>query len=95
MAVVWIPALLRPLTGGKRQVDVAGATVAEVIEGLEAVYPGIRDRLCQDGRLRSGIALTVNGVLASRGLQEPVDPAAELHFLPAIGGGSSSTRYCP
>ena len=36
MAVVWIPALLRSLTGGDRTATVAGATLREVINNLDS-----------------------------------------------------------
>ncbi len=87
MAIVWIPALLRSLTIGERQVTVAGSTVAEVVDRLDAAYPGISDRLCQEGHLRPGIALTIDGVFASRNMDERLTSASELHFVPAIGGG--------
>ena len=35
MAEVYIPAMLRELTGGRSTVEVAGATVREVIDNLE------------------------------------------------------------
>ena len=56
MAEVWVPALLRDLTGGQERVSAAGETVREVIDALEERYPGMRERLCEDGRLRPNIA---------------------------------------
>jgi molybdopterin synthase sulfur carrier subunit len=87
MATVWIPALLRDLTNGQETVTAPGATVRQVIDSLDAVYPGIRDRLCDANVLRPGIAVAVDTQLARRGLGEPVADTSEVHFLPAIGGG--------
>ena len=87
MAKVWIPSLLRPLTGGQRQVTAAGATVGEVIAALDSAYPGMRDRLCQGDRLQAGIAVAVDGATGTLGLLEPVSPDGEVQILPAIGGG--------
>lgn len=87
MPTVWIPALLRDLTGGHETAAVAGSTVGEVIESLEAQFPGIRSRLCDGASLRSGIAVAVDTQLARRGLREPVSPNSEVHFIPAISGG--------
>ncbi len=92
MAVVWIPALYRDLTGGEATTTVPGDTVREVIENLEARYPGVRARLYhEDGaRLRPGVAVVVDGVVIrgrSRVLREPLTETSELHFLPAISGG--------
>ena len=47
MATVWIPSLMRNLTGEREQVDVPGKTVGEVIKVLDAIYPGIKSRLCK------------------------------------------------
>ena len=88
MAVVWIPALLRDLTGGMAQVSVAGASVREVIEALEERYPGVKDRLVEDERLRPNIIVIVDGVMSQKRLRERVSEGSEIHFLPAISGGS-------
>lgn len=87
MATVWIPSLLRELTGGKETVIVSGANVHQVIEALDRVFPGIKDSLCERDELRSGIAVAVDGQMASLGLMQPVAEGSEVHFLPAIGGG--------
>jgi len=87
MAVVWIPALLRDLTGGQQTIAVPGATVGQVIDELERRYPGVKDRLCDAGGLRPGIAVAVGPNLARRGLLQPVGEDSEVHFLPAVSGG--------
>jgi molybdopterin synthase sulfur carrier subunit len=87
MPVVWIPSLLRSLTGGQETVSVAGATVGEVIASLDRQYPGVKERLCDGDRLRAGIAAAVDTQVARLGLDEPVSESSEVHFLPAIGGG--------
>jgi molybdopterin converting factor small subunit len=88
MPTVWIPSLLRDLTGGEETVAVSGATVGEVIEALDQSYPGIKVRLCDVNGLRRGIAVAVDTRVARLGLQEPVAADSEVHFLPAISGGS-------
>ncbi len=92
MALVWIPPLLRDLTEGKETVTVAGANVGQVIEALEQQFPGVRDRLCPGGVLRSGLAVIVDGQVGRLGLLEAAGPDSEVHFLPAIGGGCRSLR---
>ena len=87
MAEVWIPALLRDLTGGQERVSAAGETVREVIDILEKRYPGIRERLCEDGRLRPNIALVVDGAVSRQRLKQKLCEDSEVHFVPAIGGG--------
>jgi len=87
MPLVFIPALLRKLTGGQETVRVAGTTVGHVIDQLELLFPGIQSGLCQGNDLRPGLAAVVNTQVARLGLRAPVNEGDEVHFLPAIGGG--------
>ena len=87
MPEVHIPAMLRELTGGRSTVEAAGATVREVIEDLERRWPGIRDRLTDDGRLRPNLAVAIDGEVGPLGLREAVEPSSEVHFVAAIKGG--------
>lgn len=87
MPTVWIPPLLRDLTGGQETVPVAAATVGQVIDALEQLHPGIRARLCDGANLRPGLAVFVDAEVAPLGLAQAVGPNSEVHFLPAIGGG--------
>jgi molybdopterin synthase sulfur carrier subunit len=87
MARVWIPALLRGMTGGQSEIEAPGETVRALIEELEARYPGIGERLMEDDRLRPNIAVVVDGVRSRQGLRQPVSEQSEVHFVPAISGG--------
>ena len=87
MPTVVIPPLMRKLTGGEADIVLPGATVREVIDNLESRYPGMKERLCEDDRLKPGIAIYINGLLTRGSILERVDADAEIHFLPAIGGG--------
>ncbi|GAB4161365.1 MAG: hypothetical protein Tsb009_38630 [Planctomycetaceae bacterium] len=87
MPRVFIPPLLRSLTGGVDIVEVDAGNVREVIEELENRFPGTRERLCVDGDLKPGLTVAVNETVSSRGMIEKTPPDCEVHFLPAIGGG--------
>jgi molybdopterin synthase sulfur carrier subunit len=86
--VVWIPALLRELTGGVEAVPVRASTVREAIEALDQKYPGVKARLLMDDRLRPGISVIVDGTVSGQKLRHPLDENSEVHFLPAISGGN-------
>lgn len=88
MPTVFIPSLLRGLTGGAQHVRVAGATVREVIDALDEQYPGLKARLVEDGRLRRGVAVVVDGASTREGLRHRLDDGSEVHFVPAISGGA-------
>ena len=87
MPTAYIPTLLQSLTGGRAVVEVAGATVAEVIENLERAWPGIAARLVDAGRLRPNISVAVDGEVTPMGLLEAVGESSEIHFVAAIKGG--------
>jgi molybdopterin synthase sulfur carrier subunit len=87
MAVVHIPALLHSLTDGVRQQTVTGTTVAELIDQLDALYPGIKSRLVAGDRLRPGLTVFVDGLVRREGLGFEVSPESEVHFIPAVAGG--------
>jgi molybdopterin converting factor small subunit len=87
MANVWIPALMRDLTGGREVLQVPGNTVAALIEHLDRTHPGIRLKLCDGNALRPGIAVAVDTQISRLGLLQPVGDNSEVHFLPAVSGG--------
>lgn len=87
MPRVFIPPPMRSLTDGEKVVEVGGTTLRQVIENLEQRFPGIKQRLCQDEDIRPGISVDVGGSLATLGMLQQTATDAEIHFLPAIGGG--------
>jgi sulfur-carrier protein len=89
MPVVWIPALLRDMTGGETAVTMPGATVKQVIEHLDERYPGMQARLCQGDRLRPNIAVVIDGEVYRSALQHQLTETSEIWFLPALSGGGS------
>ncbi|MCC2668538.1 MAG: ThiS family protein [Armatimonadetes bacterium] len=88
MANVSIPAPLRKLTGGATSASVPGDTLAEVIDRLDELHPGIKDRLIDDGRVRRGFAVFVDGNMPTTGLRTKLTPESEVYFAPAIAGGA-------
>ncbi len=89
MAVIWIPPQLRHLTDETDQVVVPGTTLRQVIDGLEALYPGVKEWLLDEGeeRIQPGLAVVIDGETSLLGPLAPVRHDSEVHFLPAIGGG--------
>jgi molybdopterin converting factor small subunit len=85
--VVTLPrALLNLFPDAKPQVALPAATVGEMIDGLDARWPGMRDRLC-DSRpaIRRHINVFVDGRRAS--LETRLAPGAQVFVITAISGG--------
>ena len=86
MAVVRLRAPLSELAGGRRELQLEGATVAEVLRALEHAHPEIAGWILDErGRIREHINVFVN---RDYGREETtVGPEDRLHVLPAISGG--------
>ncbi|MBI4082696.1 MAG: MoaD/ThiS family protein [Candidatus Lambdaproteobacteria bacterium] len=92
MAIVYVPALMRDLTGNAERVEVelppgARLTVGALLDRLDARYPGFRERLVENGELVPNIAVFVDGEQSRLGLRERLGAASELHFVPPTMGG--------
>jgi len=87
---VRIPTILRTYTGGESEVSAEGATLAEVLDDLEASYSGIRARILDDaGDLRRFVNVYVGNddVRFLDGLGTPTPDGVQLSIIPAVAGG--------
>ncbi|MFN3765431.1 MAG: MoaD/ThiS family protein [Aliihoeflea sp.] len=85
--IVRLPAILVDLfPGAERRVEMKAGTVAEMVDGLEAMWPGMRDRLC-DSRpaIRKHINVFVDGERVK--LDHGLSDGDEVFVLTAISGG--------
>jgi molybdopterin converting factor small subunit len=87
-----IPGPLRPFADGRGAiaVDAPAGTVADALEALAAVAPGVCDRvLTEQGDVRPHINLFVGGdnIRDVGGLAARVPDGAEITILPAVSGG--------
>ena len=91
MAVnVRIPTPLRKLTKEKDIVQASGATIQEIIDGLEKEYPGLKERICDErGELRRFVNVYLNDedIRFAQGKSTPVKDGDEISVIPAIAGG--------
>ncbi len=90
MSVVRIPPTLRTATAGTKLVEVAGATVHEVVANLVATYPGLGPQLlADDGTMNRFVNVFLNDtdVRHLDGLETAVGERDSLVLLPAMAGG--------
>ena len=87
MAVVHLRSPLRQQAGNRARHPVEGATVVELMKGLEAANPAIAGWILDErGQIRRHINVFVNG---ERGdAQTAVGEADRVDVLPAISGGA-------
>jgi len=87
VATILLPrSLIALFPGVDRRHEVAGGSVGAIIDSLDLMVPGVRDRLVEAGpRLRPHINVFVDGSPAS--LETPVEGNAVIHVIPAVSGG--------
>ena len=88
---VRVPTTLRTLTAGASEIAVDGATVGEVLDGLEAAHPGFKERLLDgEGQLRRFVNLYVadDDVRFREGMDTAVADGDTVSIIPAVAGGA-------
>jgi molybdopterin synthase sulfur carrier subunit len=88
--VVRIPTPLRRMTNGQDKVEMQESTLSNMIENLEASYPGFKERLIdENGELRYFVNIYLNGedVRFLEGLDTAAAAGDEISIVPAVAGG--------
>jgi molybdopterin synthase sulfur carrier subunit len=85
VTVILPRSLVALIPGTSRSTEIE-ASVAEAIDRLDELTPGLRNRLVDSGpRIRTHINVFVDGEMAA--LDTPLPPNATVHVIPAVSGG--------
>ena len=87
---VRIPTPLRRMTQGQDKVELQSANLTELVDKLEADYPGFKERLLdENGDLRYFVNIYLNGedVRFLDGLDTATASGDEVSIVPAVAGG--------
>ena len=90
MIAVRVPTQLRSLTGGNGEVTVEASTVGEALKALDAAYPGLGERIFDEGgQLRRFVNVFVadEDVRFADGLDNKVEAGKPVSIIPAVAGG--------
>ena len=87
MATIVLPrSLIALFPAAPRRCEVEAATVAEAIDRLDELAPGMRNRILDSGpAIREHIKVFVDGTPAT--LQTALAVESTLHVIPAVSGG--------
>jgi adenylyltransferase/sulfurtransferase len=88
---VYIPSTLRRLTADRDYVDVEGSNVAEVLDSLEALYPGFVELVFdEDRQIPRHINIYVNNqeIHDLNGTATEVSDGDQVAVIPALAGGA-------
>ena len=89
--LVRIPTPLRAVTKGAGEVHAEGTNVAELVEDLERQFPGLRERLVENGEVRRFINFYVNeeDIRFLQGKETALKDGDEVSIVPALAGGAA------
>lgn len=90
MATVRIPTQLRNLVDNQAELTLDGATVGDVLKGLDAAHPGFGERIFDDGgKLRRFVNVFVDDedLRFLQGLETPLTERSVVSIVPAVAGG--------
>ena len=90
MSTIKIPPVLRPSTGGEREIAAEGADVGELLRALAAQHPATEGQLFgEDGTLNRYVNVYLNDedVRVLDGLETAVSDSDTVVILPAMAGG--------
>ena len=88
---VRIPTVFRRYTGNESVVSVEGSTIGELLEQIEARYPGFKEQLMsEDGQLHRFVNVYVNDEDARYldKLDTKVSEGDTVSLLPSVAGGA-------
>jgi len=87
MTTVILPrSLFSLIPGTMRSTEIEAGSVAEAIDRLDELTPGLRNRIVDSGpQIRTHINVFVDGRIAA--LDTPLGPNATIHVIPAVSGG--------
>jgi len=72
---------LRPVAGGADSVELEAATIRDLLAALVAKHPGV------EPFLKSGIAVSIDGVVYQNSPGQTIPAGAEVYLLPRLRGG--------
>ncbi|MBW4656324.1 MAG: MoaD/ThiS family protein [Kaiparowitsia implicata GSE-PSE-MK54-09C] len=87
---VLVPTPLQKFTKDQATVECTAGTIVELLDSLDAQFPGIKARLCDDsGNLRRFINFYVNSedIRFLEGKDTPLAAGDEVSIVPAVAGG--------
>ena len=92
---VFIPTPLRPFTDQQATVQVAGATVGEVLQNLVTVHAELKNHLFSaDGKMRSFVNVYLNDedIRYLSKEQTPVGASDSVSIVPSVAGGAPEVQ---
>jgi sulfur-carrier protein len=87
VTTVRIPRSMQVYAHDMEVVRAGGKNVRALINNLEKNFPGLKNALMKEEKLKPGLAIMVDGEISRLGVLQPLSEDNEVVFIPAISGG--------
>ena len=90
MPVVKFTYALKKFFPGLKDTNTGGKTLTEILDEMDAVYPGVRRYVLDDqGSLRKHVNIFIDGTIIDDrvALSDPFNPDSEIFIIQALSGG--------
>ena len=87
MIKVFLPYRTRKIFDLPVEVNAEGKNLRNLIEFLDKKYPGLKQELVDEEKLKPTISAVIDGRTTRLGLIQKLENVSEIHFLPSIAGG--------
>lgn len=87
---VLVPTPLQKFTNNQAIIESTGANLAELIDTLESSFPGIKERLCDEGgqpRRFLNFYVNADDIRFLQGAETALKDGDEVSIVPAVAGG--------
>src|SRR5439155_20588126 len=91
---VRIPTPLRPMTGGKSEVETQASDIQAMIESLNGQFPGLKSRICDDaGEIRRFVNIYLNeeDIRFMKVKDTPLKDGDQISIVQAVAGGAEES----
>ena len=87
MIKVFLPYRTRKIFNLPVEVNAEGNNLRNLIEFLDKKFPGLKQELVDEEKLKPTISAVIDGRTTRLGLIQKLENVSEIHFLPSIAGG--------
>ena len=87
MIKVFLPYRTRKLFDLPVEVNAEGNNLRNLIEFLDKKFPGLKQELVDEEKLKPTISAVIDGRTTRLGSIQKLENVSEIHFLPSIAGG--------
>jgi hypothetical protein len=87
MIKVFLPYKICKILNVPSEIEAEGTSLRSLIDIIDRMYPGVKNHLVEDDKLKPAMSAVIDGKTTRLGLIHKLENVSEIHFLPSIAGG--------